>query len=239
MKKVADKLASFVAMNGGSWKYYTPKNPGDTPFKYIVYFCPLVAFVQSAECSLDTFCGFVYVWFVCFCFLYNLLVFLCFLFSISIFFSWILLFFFLLPIFRFHVTSTLTNFGISIMVVLLSCQVQFWIQCLLHVLSLLSAALNLQSICFPTPALSESFHVGEYLLPAYSHFLQFLYIWGNLTTLILTKVLFAGFHFIKVVLITNTMNVRLVKRRKLCQDPRILKRPNVVSSSIAVSMLNC
>lgn len=36
MKKVADKLASFVAKNGRQFENITrQKNPGDTPFKYV------------------------------------------------------------------------------------------------------------------------------------------------------------------------------------------------------------
>lgn len=35
MKKVADKLATFVAKNGRQFENVTrQKNPGDTPFKY-------------------------------------------------------------------------------------------------------------------------------------------------------------------------------------------------------------
>lgn len=56
MKKVADKLASFVAKNGRQFEHVTrQKNPGDTPFKYvsfnlfllliyveIIFFCTLI-----------------------------------------------------------------------------------------------------------------------------------------------------------------------------------------------------
>lgn len=36
MRKVADKLASFVAKNGRQFEDVTrQKNPGDTPFKYV------------------------------------------------------------------------------------------------------------------------------------------------------------------------------------------------------------
>lgn len=36
MKKVADKLANFVAKHGRPFEHVTrQKNPGDTPFKYV------------------------------------------------------------------------------------------------------------------------------------------------------------------------------------------------------------
>lgn len=38
VKRVADKLASFVAKNGRQFEHITrQKNPGDTPFKYVLY----------------------------------------------------------------------------------------------------------------------------------------------------------------------------------------------------------
>lgn len=38
MKKVADKLASFVAKHGRPFEHITrQKNPGDTPFKYVFH----------------------------------------------------------------------------------------------------------------------------------------------------------------------------------------------------------
>lgn len=39
VKKVADKLASFVAKNGRQFEYITrQRNPGDTPFKYVFFY---------------------------------------------------------------------------------------------------------------------------------------------------------------------------------------------------------
>lgn len=58
MKKVADKLASFVAKNGRQFEHITrQKNPGDTPFKYV--YLALAFLVQFHEC-IDFFGSFLF-----------------------------------------------------------------------------------------------------------------------------------------------------------------------------------
>lgn len=42
VKKVADKLASFVAKNGRQFEHITrQRNPGDTPFKYVFFYATI------------------------------------------------------------------------------------------------------------------------------------------------------------------------------------------------------
>lgn len=77
MKKVADKLASFVAKNGRQFEDITrQKNPGDTPFKYVlckpIFLCIIFlckAHIMLSVCfkfNLETFMFYLYVVFVLF-----------------------------------------------------------------------------------------------------------------------------------------------------------------------------
>lgn len=53
MKKVADKLASFVAKNGKHFEHITrQKNPGDTPFKYVPSFIAFFFKIVSLQITI-------------------------------------------------------------------------------------------------------------------------------------------------------------------------------------------